>query len=87
MYDAFVKELHHGSTILLAYFHYCNKGSHPLLMDWEVSLDIPLADLNTEQVRFMRETSEHVKEKCKPTLSLFELQWDAMLQNLTKSNQ
>ncbi|KAK1832991.1 hypothetical protein QBC39DRAFT_403358 [Podospora conica] len=63
VYENFVKELHHGSTILLSYFHYCNKGSHPLLMDWESSPDVHLAGLNEEQREFLKQSSELVKDK------------------------
>jgi len=63
VYEKFVQELHYGSTILLSYFHYCNKGSHPLLMDWEWSPDALLADLSAGQIQFLKETSKHMKQK------------------------
>lgn len=74
VYEDFVKELHHGSTILLSYFHYCNKGSHPLLMDWESSPDVHLAELSTEQVQFLKESSKHAKEKGTTAMGIFTLQ-------------
>lgn len=63
VHESFVKELHHGSTILLSYFHYCNKGSHPLLMDWEASPDVVLAELKASEVEFLKNSSQEVKKK------------------------
>jgi hypothetical protein len=60
-----VEELHHGSTILLSYFHYCNKGGHPFSLDWANSLNGHLAQLSSEHIKFLRETAELVKDKGK----------------------
>ncbi|KAI1326691.1 hypothetical protein F5Y16DRAFT_225394 [Xylariaceae sp. FL0255] len=60
--DEFVKELHHGSFILLSYFHYCLKGSCPLLMD-SSSLDMSLAGLTPRQVEFIDISRKEIKNK------------------------
>ncbi|KAI1131699.1 hypothetical protein F5Y10DRAFT_43917 [Nemania abortiva] len=63
VYEEFIKELHHGSTILLSYFHYCLKGSYPLLMDWNSSPDSSLAQLTPDQIEFMQKSIIHVANK------------------------
>ncbi len=63
MHTPFVEELHQGAKIMLAYFHYCNKGAHPFSLDWTVADNIAMAELNAEQVQFVKETAELVKAK------------------------
>ena len=48
---------------MLAYFHYCNKGNHPFSMDWTLSENIALAELDAEQVQFLKDTIRQVNEK------------------------
>jgi hypothetical protein len=57
-----VEEFHNGARIMLAHFHYCNKGSHPFAMDWDRPGNISFAQLNEEQVRFLKQTVELVEK-------------------------
>ncbi|PMD45736.1 hypothetical protein L207DRAFT_419813 [Hyaloscypha variabilis F] len=63
VYDTFIEELHNGSKIMLAYFHYCNKGSHPFAMDWTIERNIRQAELKPEQLEFLVRTTQLVKER------------------------
>ena len=58
-----VEELHIGAKILLAYFHYCCKGSYPMSMDWNSPEEIALAEMDDEQVEFMRESLFEFKKR------------------------
>jgi hypothetical protein len=46
---------------MLAYFHYCNKGSHPFAMDWTIERNIRQAELNPDQLRFLTKTTQLVE--------------------------
>jgi len=61
--QSLVEGLHNGSKILLAYFHYCNKGSHPFMVDWESPEQRAKAELNAEQVEFMKTTAVEIKKR------------------------
>lgn len=63
VYEPLVQELHLGAKILLSYFHYCNKGSHPFQLDWQSSPDVHLAGLGDEEKEFIQESSKRVREK------------------------
>jgi len=65
-----IEGLHNGAKILLAHFHYCNKGNHPFTIDWSSPRDIARAGLNAEQAQFMKETVEQVKIRCKFVITL-----------------
>ncbi|KAJ2995556.1 hypothetical protein NUW58_g1238 [Xylaria curta] len=58
-----VEEFHSGARTMLAYFHYCNKGSHPFSMDWSRAKTVSFAQLDTRQAQFMTETVMLVKDK------------------------
>ena len=61
---AFVEELHQGANIMLAFFHYCNKGSRPFAPDfWNSSCHVAMAQLDEEQLNFLRTTSEQIRQK------------------------
>jgi hypothetical protein len=60
-----IDELHNGAKILLAYFHYCNRGSYPLHMDWTSEDQVALTELKPEQIEFLRETVQEFKKKSK----------------------
>jgi hypothetical protein len=66
-----IEGLHNGAKILLAHFHYYTKGNHPFAMDWSSPRGIARADLNAEQVQFMKETVELVKMRCKSVKTCF----------------
>ncbi|TWU74505.1 hypothetical protein ED733_005556 [Metarhizium rileyi] len=57
-----VKEYHLGANILLAHFHYCNKGWYPFS---EVCKDQDLrtlADLDDDKIRFVRATRRFARQ-------------------------
>ncbi|KAI0109121.1 hypothetical protein GGR51DRAFT_512806 [Nemania sp. FL0031] len=58
-----VEEFHSGARTMLAYFHYCNKGSHPFSMDWNCAHNVSFAQLDARQVQFLNETVALVKSK------------------------
>ena len=55
-----VADLHMGANILLAYFHHCCKGFRPFDVDWESTETASMADLDQEQIQFLRRTAEYV---------------------------
>jgi hypothetical protein len=65
VYASFVEELHTGSNIMLAHFHYMNKGSLPFTMDWTIERNVQQAGFSPEQLEFLTKTAQLVKEKCK----------------------
>ncbi|KAJ4313574.1 hypothetical protein N0V84_009331 [Fusarium piperis] len=58
-----VEEFHSGAKTMLAYFHYCSKGSHPFAMDWTRPTNVAFAELDQRQVQFIGETARLVKDK------------------------
>jgi hypothetical protein len=60
-----IEGLHTGANILLAHFHYCNRGTHPFVQDWASPEQIAGAQLNAEQGEFMRESVLEIKKKGK----------------------
>jgi hypothetical protein len=56
-----VMEYHGGANILLAHFHYCNKGWEPFTLNWDDKKAASRAELNDEQIQFMKRTSRFVK--------------------------
>jgi hypothetical protein len=58
-----VAEYHMGANILLAYFHYCNKGLHPFALNSNSPEFATMAALNPKQVEFIEFTRTYVKEK------------------------
>lgn len=54
-----------GANILLAHFHYCNKGVHPFSDECKDSDLRTLAGLTEEQIQFIHETRTYVKQKSK----------------------
>ena len=63
-----MESLHNGAKVLLAYFHYCNKGNYPFRMDWTAPDRVNYMELDEEQVNFMRQTSEEISAKGKSTI-------------------
>jgi hypothetical protein len=64
-----VEGLHNGAKILLAYFHYCNKGIRHFMIDWASPEQRARAELNAEQVEFMRTTAVEIKKRGKILLA------------------
>ncbi|KOS16693.1 hypothetical protein ESCO_004864 [Escovopsis weberi] len=57
-----VQEYHLGANILLAHFHYCNKGIHPF-SDACRDQDLrTLADLDDNKIRFVRATRNYAQQ-------------------------
>ncbi|KAF4455443.1 hypothetical protein F53441_2232 [Fusarium austroafricanum] len=52
-----VKEYHLGANILLAHFHYCNKGIYPFSEDCKDQDLRTLAGLDEEKIKFVHSTS------------------------------
>jgi hypothetical protein len=50
---------------MLAYFHYLNKASRPFTLDWELPSNVAMAELNDEQIQFVKETAEQVQARSK----------------------
>jgi hypothetical protein len=63
MEASWIKELHFGARILLAHFHYCNKGSHPLSREQAGTANVASAHLSVEQSKFLQETRRLYREK------------------------
>jgi len=61
--NSVVEGLHNGAKILLAFFHYCNKGSRPFSMDWSSPDQVARTELNPDQVEFMRLTSAEIQRR------------------------
>ncbi|KAI1428219.1 hypothetical protein F5Y12DRAFT_782666 [Xylaria sp. FL1777] len=55
-----VREYQLGANILLAYFHYCNKGIHPFSAECKEQDLTTLAALNEQRAQFVRQTKLHV---------------------------
>ncbi|KFA73353.1 hypothetical protein S40288_03882 [Stachybotrys chartarum IBT 40288] len=55
-----VKEYHNGANILLAYYHYCNKGALPFSSECSDQTLRNLAQLNQDQIRFVHYTRKMV---------------------------
>ncbi|KAG6005254.1 hypothetical protein E4U21_000291 [Claviceps maximensis] len=57
-----VREYHLGANILLAHFHYCNKGWYPFSDECKDQDLRTLADLSDDKVQFVHETRKFAKE-------------------------
>ncbi|KAM5525211.1 hypothetical protein FOXYSP1_01254, partial [Fusarium oxysporum f. sp. phaseoli] len=63
-----VKEYHLGANILLAHFHYCNKGIYPFSEDCKDQDLRTLAGLDEEKIKFVHHTSNLARR--------YALQWE-----------
>ncbi len=70
-----MESLHNGAKVLLAYFHYCNKGSYPFKMDWTEPDQVSCMELDEEQARFIRQTTEEINQKGKSCIIFFFKTW------------
>ncbi|KAF2965893.1 hypothetical protein GQX73_g7651 [Xylaria multiplex] len=57
-----VREYQLGANILLAYFHYCNKGIHPFSAECKEQDLTTLAALNEQKANFIRQTKAHIEK-------------------------
>jgi hypothetical protein len=60
----FVEEVHHGATMLLAYWHYY-KRCDLMNFDWDAIGDSPLMYLEPHQAALVKSTVEGIKKKRK----------------------
>ncbi|KAH6659977.1 hypothetical protein BKA67DRAFT_546399 [Truncatella angustata] len=58
-----VKEYQLGANILLAYFHYCNKGIHPFSVDCTEQDLSTLAKLDAGKIKFIHQTRAIIREQ------------------------
>jgi len=58
-----VEEIHNGARTLLAYFHFCNKGNQPFKMDWSSPTNVAFAQLDSDQVEFMKSTIMQIQKR------------------------
>lgn len=61
-----------GANILLAYFHYCNKGLYPFAAEIDEQELAKAANLDVKQIRFIEWTRSYLKDNgmpVTPTLS------------------
>ncbi|CEI64192.1 hypothetical protein FVEN_g9033 [Fusarium venenatum] len=65
-----VKEYHLGANILLAHFHYCNKGIYPFSEDCKDQDLRTLAGLDEEKIKFVHNTSNLARR--------YALQWEKL---------
>ncbi|KAI1757289.1 hypothetical protein F4782DRAFT_548199 [Xylaria castorea] len=67
-----VREYQLGANILLAYFHYCNKGIYPFSAECKEQDLTTLAALNEAKSQFIRQTKAHVERHRKSWAKLRE---------------
>lgn len=58
-----VQQYHLGANIVLAYFHYCNRGTYPFSDECKESELKGLADLNEDAVDLVGWTREQANNK------------------------
>lgn len=66
-----IAELHIGADILLAYFHYCCKGFRPFSLDWNAAETTLMAEVDVDQIRFIKNTATYVKTNGKRPILAF----------------
>ncbi|KAI1127716.1 hypothetical protein F5Y10DRAFT_242228 [Nemania abortiva] len=67
-----VREYQLGANILLAYFHYCNKGIYPFSAECKEQDLATLAALNETKTQFIKQTKAHVEKSRKSWAKLRE---------------
>jgi hypothetical protein len=60
-----VAEYHMGANILLAYFHYCNKGGYPFGPEGDKADIVTVANLTPKQKTYVDKTRKHVRMNSK----------------------
>jgi hypothetical protein len=58
-----VEDIHHSANMLLAHFHYCNKGTHLPSLSLKNRHDSVLSELSVPEYRFVIRTVELVRLK------------------------
>lgn len=54
-----------GAKTMIYYFHYCNKGAQPFSPGWMTPENITLAQLNKDQVNFLKESVDLISQRSK----------------------
>ncbi|KAI1390162.1 uncharacterized protein F4822DRAFT_226236 [Hypoxylon trugodes] len=57
-----VREYQMGANILLAYFHYCNKGAHPFSPDFKEQDLSKIAGLDDSKIKVIQATKQNVEK-------------------------
>ena len=62
-----IRAIHSGAKTILAYFHYCCKGQMPFSPDfnWDSPGVKRMAQLDDEQIRFLRQYQDLVQQRGK----------------------
>jgi len=58
-----MEQLHGGAQTMLAYFHYCNKGVQPFILAPESDEVFSIAELDSSQIKYIREMAKEVKKR------------------------
>jgi len=56
-----VEEYHTGANVLLAYWHYCNRGSQPFTVGSSATGFHAMAQLSSYQTRLVNDTSLYIQ--------------------------
>jgi len=59
----FIWELHHGANVFLSHYHYSTQPCNPFHLNWKRRQATPFAELTTEEIHFLIQTSEMVKDR------------------------
>lgn len=59
----FIWELHHGANVFLSHYHYSTQPCNPFHLNWKRRQATPFAELTTEEVHFLIQTGEMVKDR------------------------
>ncbi|KAI0394005.1 hypothetical protein F5Y17DRAFT_466511 [Xylariaceae sp. FL0594] len=70
--EEMVREYQMGANVLLAYFHYCNKGIYPFSPECKEQDLITLAGLDEQKLQLIRQTKYYVERHRKPWAKLRE---------------
>lgn len=60
---SFVRELQESANVILFHWHYYKSGIDPLSMDWDQRAKTPLADLSQDEIMFLINTWQRMKDR------------------------
>jgi hypothetical protein len=69
-----MEQLHGGAQTMLAYFHYCNKGVQPFILAPESDEVFSIAELDSSQIKYIREMAKEVKKRGNAAISSFAIE-------------
>jgi len=58
----FISERHHSANVYLSHYHYCTNSCNPFKIDWRKRQTTPFAEMTTDEILFLKKTSEMVKD-------------------------